>query len=513
MNKNLFCSMQRKLIPSQQAVDQLKERLVQSAPAGRQPIPWKYGALAACAALLIAAYPIYHTLSPTLHPVLDGGQGGYGTYEIANEDAYGEIGTELPRLNIWDTQAPSQASAHSYAAGEGVNREVTQSDLETLLGGFIPQVLGWEGFDQLSGMLAFGPGHGDPLDTLFYGHFYADCDWGKLTLMVGGLGTKVSPDAIGRPEGYPGDALTVIEGIEVLAARFTNLDGTNYGEVSFTTRDGYSVFYAVNTPSPEQTEELLARLVQLAVLEDGLSPEALAPDPDAYAQGRGETDPMESKDAAAPPPLAGVSAWQSQPWFGGYYYDNDTGRYVIVQVEGQPLPDLDFGNAVFVPGKYSYTCLSGLMDQLNELVRTDPVCKAVMSGWWINEIDNRIDLTITEEDPHLLAILAQLDPEGDAIQVSLGGFAATDEDVSVSYQVLPSALPGSLRDGDPAGCPTSEEPIVIEPTEPQDGGEVSQPAREDLAQEPFCNQTASSYSGSIPSGARAANTGSYEPQA
>lgn len=142
MNKDLFCSMQRKLIPSQQAVDQLKERLVQSAPAGRQPIPWKYGALAACAALLIAAYPIYHTLSPTLHPVLDGGQGGYGTYEIANEDAYGEIGTELPRLNIWDTQAPSQASAHSYAAGEGVNREVTQSDLETLLGGFIPQVLG-----------------------------------------------------------------------------------------------------------------------------------------------------------------------------------------------------------------------------------------------------------------------------------------------------------------------------------------------------------------------------------
>lgn len=117
----------------------------------------------------------------------------------------------------------------------------------------------------------------------------------------------------------------------------------------------------------------------------------------------------------------------------------------------------------------------------------------------INEIDNRIDLTITEEDPHLLAILARLDPEGDAIQVSLGGFAATDEDVSVSYQVLPSDLPGSLRDGDPAGCPTSEEPIAIEPTEPQDGGEVSQPAREDLAQEPFCNQTASSYSGSIPS--------------
>lgn len=44
MNKDLFCSMQRKLIPSQQAVDQLKERLVQSAPAGRQPTPGSMGA-------------------------------------------------------------------------------------------------------------------------------------------------------------------------------------------------------------------------------------------------------------------------------------------------------------------------------------------------------------------------------------------------------------------------------------------------------------------------------------
>lgn len=138
--------------------------------------------------------------------------------------------------------------------------------------------------------------------------------------MVGGLGTKVSPDAIGRPEGYPGDASQSSRVSRSWQPDSPIWTAPNYGEVSFTTRDGYSVFYAVNTPSPEQTEELLARLVKLAVLEDGLSPEALAPDPDAYAQGRGETDPMESKDAAAPPPLAGVSPGRDQPWFGGYYY-------------------------------------------------------------------------------------------------------------------------------------------------------------------------------------------------
>lgn len=43
MNKDLFCSMQRKLIPSQQAVDQLKERLVQSLPPDGSPSPGSMG--------------------------------------------------------------------------------------------------------------------------------------------------------------------------------------------------------------------------------------------------------------------------------------------------------------------------------------------------------------------------------------------------------------------------------------------------------------------------------------
>ena len=468
MNKELFSSMQRQLIPSTQARAELEARLADSSVKKRPAFRWQYGAAAACLLLVVAAVPLWRHLNPDLHTVVQ----GQGTRPSYQEDS--AVTTEgadaLPKLNVWVTDPPSEHSANSYAAGEGVNREVTQADLEALLGGTIPEALGWEGFDQLSGMLAFGPPQGAaettqrPLDELFYGHFYASCSWGELTLMVGGPGTTVSPDTIGRPEDYPGDAYTQIDGVEIRAARFTDWDGTAYGEVSFTLESGYSVFYSVNTPTPEQTEELLARLVQVAVVEDGLSPQALSPDLDTYT-----SSPAKTGDAAAPEPLTGVSGWQSQPWFGGYYYDNAQGRYVIVTVEGEQVPELDFGNAVFVTGTYSYAHLSRLMDQLNELAATDPECAEVMAVWALNEIDNRIDLTITEENSHLLAILAQLDPAGDAILVTVGSAISADvgEDIA-TYDVFIEETAVGSRSGQvqPGGQPV-EEPIAVEPIVPE----------------------------------------------
>ena len=457
MNKELFSSMQEQLKPSAQARAALEERLAQ--PVKKRPAPWKYGALAACAALVLAAWPIYRALSPALHSTVEGDQGS--GYITAQEDSRETAGTGLPRLNIWETDPPTQGSSASYAAGEGVNREATQADLEALLGGSIPDMLGWEGFSELTGYLAFGhPGGAyeepGPLDELFYGHFYASCGWGELTLMVGGQGVTVSPDVIARPEDYPGDAYTQIDGVEVRAARFTDPGGDSYGEVSFTLESGYSLFYSVTTHDPEQTEELLARMVQAAVVDGSLHPEALADDPAEYSDGDAPADA--GGDAAAPEPLAGVSGWRSQPWFGGYYYDNAAGRYVIVIVEGETVPHLDFGDAAFVSGKYSYAHLTGLMDALNELAATDPECGGVMAAWALNETDNRIDLTITEENAHLLAILAELDPEDDAIRVELGTFAFTDDvaaaDDPVPYQTAPDAAgedPLLQSDQDSAG--------------------------------------------------------------
>lgn len=468
MNKELFSSMQRQLTPSPQARAELEERLTGASPNKRPAFRWQYGAAAACLLLAVAAVPLWQHFAPTYHTVVQGHGSSNPSYQ--NDSAIVTEGAEeLPRLNVWVTAPPPEGSANSYATGDGVNREVTQADLEALLGGSIPAVLGWEGFDQLSGMLAFGPPGGAsettqrPLDELFYGHFYASCSWGELTLMVGGPGTTVSPDAVGRPEDYPGDAYTLIDGVEIRAARFTDWDGTACGEVSFTLESGYSVFYSVNTPTAEQTEELLARLVQVAVVENGLYPQALSPDPDTYT-----SSPAGTGDAAAPAPLTGVSDWQSQPWFGGYYYDNARGRYVIVAVAGETVPDLAFGDAALVTGTYSYAHLSGLMDQLNELAAADEECGNAMAVWSLNEMDNRIDLTITEETPHLLSVLSELDPAGDAILVTLGQRASTDgaEDLA-AYDVLTEeeSVNSVSNRIQPGGQPI-EEPIAVEPVAP-----------------------------------------------
>lgn len=502
-NKELFASMQGQLKPSPQARAALEARLAQ--PVKKRPAPWKYGAVAACAALVLAAWPIYRVLSPALHAVVPG-QGGYTAYQ-ETEEALEELEGGLPQLNIWAAVPPTESSSASYAAGAGVNREVAQADLEALLGGPIPDVLGWEGFSDLTGRLAFGlPGGAyeepGPLDELFYGHFYASCGWGELTLMVGGQGVTVSPDAVGRPEDWPGDGITVLSGVEIRAARFTAPGGEQYGEMSFTLDSGYSIFYSVTAQSAREVEELLARMAQAAVVDGSLHPEALADDPAEYSSGDAPADA--GGDAAAPAPLAGVDSWKDQPWFGGYYYDNEAGRYVIVQVAGQDLPGLDFGNAAFVTGKYSYSHLSGLMDQLDALAMTDPECGGVMATWALNEMDNRIDLTITEENAHLLAILAKLDPDGDAIRVELGAFASTDEeeaDQTVSYQTMPGS-----------GAGTAEHPIAIEPAAEDLPAyqEHRQTGRDGPAEEPVSDLDAPSCAGSV---SQEGNTASCNPQA
>lgn len=480
-NKELFASMQGQLKPSPQARAALEARLAQ--PVKKRPAPWKYGAVAACAALVLAAWPIYRVLSPALHAVVPD-QGGYTAYQ-ETEDTLGELEGDLPKLNIWAADPPTSSSSADYASGEGVNREPTQADLNALLGGPIPDVLDWEEFSDLTGYLAFGPGHGAPLDELFYGHFYGSCTWGEFTLMVGGQGVTVSPDAVGRPEDWPGDGITVLSGVEIRAARFTAPGGEQYGEMSFTLDSGYSIFYSVTAQSAREVEELLARMAQAAVVDGSLHPEALADDPAEYSSGDAPADA--GGDAAAPEPLAGVDSWKDQPWFGGYYYDNEAGRYVIVQVEGTQLPNLDFGSAALVTGKYSYSHLSGLMDQLDALAVTDPECGGVMATWALNEMDNRIDLTITEENAHLLAILAKLDPDGDAIRVELGAVVSTDSqaraDDAVSYQTAPGGI-----------APT-EEPIAIEPA--ADNGSA-RPDQGGLAEQPVSDGPAPSFGEGAP---------------
>lgn len=74
MNRELFSQMQRQLEPSPEAEAALKAKLERAKTKGR--VRWgRYVAVAACAALAVAAVPIYGALNPPLHAyaVGDGG--------------------------------------------------------------------------------------------------------------------------------------------------------------------------------------------------------------------------------------------------------------------------------------------------------------------------------------------------------------------------------------------------------------------------------------------------------
>lgn len=63
MNKELFDSMQKQMTPSPQVRAALTEQLAQ--PTKKRPTPWmKYGAVAACAALVIGVYAVYQAGKP-----------------------------------------------------------------------------------------------------------------------------------------------------------------------------------------------------------------------------------------------------------------------------------------------------------------------------------------------------------------------------------------------------------------------------------------------------------------
>lgn len=438
MNKADFSAMQRQLTPSPQARAALEARL-ESAPTKRRPGRWKYGLLAACAALAVCAVPLAQQYLAPRHAVQSGPRDALAYEEYATQEG----ALSLPKLNIWDTQPPSEYSANSYAAGEGVNRDVVQSDLEALFGGSVPGLLGWDGLADLWGYLAFGPPTGaketvpSSLDALFYGHFYASCDWGEFTLMVGGLGTTVSPDLILRPEDYPGDALTVIEGVEIRAARFTDTDGTSYGEVSFTMKNGYSVFYSVNAPSSQQTGELLARLVQLAVVEEKLHPQALTPETAAS-----NTGDAPAQDGAIPyedlmrhfSDQYGSDCYPD--WFAGAWLDSASGNLVVALVDGYDAAALEqevrsaVGNTVtFSTARYSYAHLLSLQNQIGQRMQEEATAYAS----WVDVMENRVQLELDTASPNLLTSLARLDPAGDAIRVVEGSAPTTD----ISYETLP----------------------------------------------------------------------------
>ena len=120
-------------------------------------------------------------------------------------------------------------------------------------------------------------------------------------------------------------------------------------------------------------------------------------------------------------------------WYGGGYLD-ETGWLVVLLVEDQDPGDKSLELQVqewtgsdrvrFGSAKYSLNHLKGLMDRLNQLPDADLKYSDVMAGWGIDEENNRVELTLTQVYEPLLSVLAELDPDDDAIYVQIGQRAA-----------------------------------------------------------------------------------------
>lgn len=160
-------------------------------------------------------------------------------------------------------------------------------------------------------------------------------------------------------------------------------------------------------------------------------------------------------------------------WYGGAYLDS-SGWLVVQLVEDKDPGDkslelqvLDWtgsDNVMFSSCKYSLAQLKELMNRLNALPDEDMKFRDVMAGWGIDEEANRIELTLTQIYEPLLSVLAELDPDDDAIYVQVGQRASHDLDEDVRTDSAKTEDP-AVYHAVPGGAtvPDDEDLIADEP--------------------------------------------------
>ncbi len=372
MNKELFDSMQKQMTPSPQVRAALTEQLAQ--PAKKRPTPWmKYGAVAACAALVIGVYAVYQAGKPE-------GKAALHSY-VTVDDLTGVV--------------PENATT-ATGGSEGGDQDT----------GMTPE-------DLTAAMLDAGYTQ-EEIDE--YQSIGYQMTWAKWWKFVDGQKNSEGDDPFNL------DSLKVFSQKE-LYVHTGALPAPNTGDLP-------GGAYIGDAPSQEEAlnayEELMDRF-------NGVYPD----------------------------------------WYGGAYIDS-SGWLVVQLVEDKDPADkslelqvLDWTGSdqvMFSSCKYSLAQLTGLMDQLNALPDADPKCREVMASWGIDEEHNRIELTLTEANGHVLAVLCRMDPEDDAIYVQVGQRASTDiandkpsvipeGEEPVSYDIMPGG----------ATVPDDEDLIAEEP--------------------------------------------------
>ena len=372
MNKELFDSMQKQMTPSPQVRAALTEQLAQ--PAKKRPTPWmKYGAVAACAALVIGVYAVYQAGKPE-------GKAALHSY-VTVDDLTGVV--------------PENATT-ATGGSEGGDQDM----------GMTPE-------DLTAAMLDAGYTQEEIDEYQSIGYQMTWANWWKF---------------VHQQENSEGDDPFNLDSLKVFSQK--ELYVSTGALPAPNTGDLPGGAYIGDAPSQEEAlnayEELMDRF-------NGVYPD----------------------------------------WYGGAYIDS-SGWLVVQLVEDKDPADkslelqvLDWTGSdqvMFSSCKYSLAQLTGLMDQLNALPDADPKCREVMASWGIDEEHNRIELTLTEANGHVLAVLCRMDPEDDAIYVQVGQRASADiandkpsvipeGEEPVSYDIMPGG----------ATVPDDEDLIAEEP--------------------------------------------------
>ena len=372
MNKELFDSMQKQMTPSPQVRAALTEQLAR--PAKKRPTPWmKYGAVAACAALVIGVYAVYQAGKPE-----------------------------------------GKAALHSYVTVDDLTGFVLEN-ATTATGGSEggDQDMGMTPEDLTAAMLDVGYTQEEIDEYQAIGY---QMTWAKWWKFVDGQKNSEGDDPFNL------DSLKVFSQKE-LYVHTGALPAPNTGDLP-------GGAYIGDAPSQEEALNAYEKLMDRF---NGVYPD----------------------------------------WYGGAYIDS-SGWLVVQLVESKDPADkslelqvLDWTGSdqvMFSSCKYSLAQLTGLMDQLNALPDADPKCREVMASWGIDEEHNRIELTLTEVNGHVLAVLCRMDPEDDAIYVQVGQRVSMDiandkpsvipeGEEPVSYDIMPGG----------ATVPDDEDLIAEEP--------------------------------------------------
>lgn len=123
MNKDLFHTMQNRLVPDCRVTSALIERLTAAPPAKKKPSPVIYAAIAACALVAIAAYPVYR-MSKSPDPVLH-------SYVLTGDVAVADTAQQL-EAGFSEEEAPAQNDSGEVTVPErNSSQDLISPDSET----------------------------------------------------------------------------------------------------------------------------------------------------------------------------------------------------------------------------------------------------------------------------------------------------------------------------------------------------------------------------------------------